>query len=408
MQNQRALKNTPPIWLIVLIVGLPQLSETVYTPSLPDIARTLQTAASMVEYTLTIYLFGMALGILYWGKLSDSLGRKPCILAGFLTFILGCVGCYVSTSIMMLMMSRFVQAFGGSVGSVLGQALCRDSFCGPELFRVYASMSTALAAFPAFGPIVGGLIADNLGWVNIFLFLILFGLCVGFLIVTMLPETHDVASRVKVSISDVFTSMIFNKRLMGLTLLVGAGNGMVFSYFAEGSFVLIDLLGMSASYYGMSFVLIATATMLGAITSKKLHSHIDSMVIVKMGINAVFCSTLLFSIITICSQYWNFNPLFLIVMIIGLHMINAFGICLIISNALAAALVDYRHCIGTASSLFGFMYMVGTSLTTFGMGMLHNGTLFSMPFYFFSIAVFMQIVYFFSISRDKKCIVFAN
>lgn len=56
----------PALWLIVLIVGLPQLSETVYTPSLPDIARDLLTSESMVEYTLTIYLFAFAIGTLFW------------------------------------------------------------------------------------------------------------------------------------------------------------------------------------------------------------------------------------------------------------------------------------------------------------------------------------------------------
>ncbi len=45
----------PAIWLIVLIVGLPQLSETVYTPSLPDIAHALRASEAMVEYTLTVY-----------------------------------------------------------------------------------------------------------------------------------------------------------------------------------------------------------------------------------------------------------------------------------------------------------------------------------------------------------------
>ena len=48
----------PAVWLIVLIIGVPQLSETVYTPSLPDIARALMCSESMVEYTLTIYLVG--------------------------------------------------------------------------------------------------------------------------------------------------------------------------------------------------------------------------------------------------------------------------------------------------------------------------------------------------------------
>ena len=84
----------PAIWLIVLIVGLPQLSETVYTPSLPDIAHALRVSESAVEYTLTIYLFGFAIGMLFWGKLSDAVGRKPCVLAGLFIFILGCIGCY--------------------------------------------------------------------------------------------------------------------------------------------------------------------------------------------------------------------------------------------------------------------------------------------------------------------------
>ena len=122
-----------------MIVGLPQLSETVYTPSLPDIARGLRTREAMVEQTLTIYLFAFALGMLFWGQISDKFGRKPCILAGLLVFIAGCISCYFSTSIEMLMLSRFIQAFGGSTCSVLGQAICRDAFHGPELGRVYSA-----------------------------------------------------------------------------------------------------------------------------------------------------------------------------------------------------------------------------------------------------------------------------
>ena len=76
----------PGLWLIVLLVGLPQLSETVYTPSLPEIAYAMKASESMVEYTLTIYLFGFAIGTLFFGKISDRFGRKPCLLAGVINF----------------------------------------------------------------------------------------------------------------------------------------------------------------------------------------------------------------------------------------------------------------------------------------------------------------------------------
>ncbi|MDZ5762651.1 MFS transporter N-terminal domain protein [Candidatus Cyrtobacter comes] len=236
----------PAIWLIVLIVGLPQLSETVYTPSLPDIAHTLLTSEGMVEYTLTIYLFGFAFGTLFWGRISDKLGRKPCIIAGLLLFIFGCVGCYFSNSIEMLMISRLVQAFGGSIGSVLGQAICRDAFHGPALGMVYSTIGSALALFPALGPLCGGLIAEMFGWRNIFVFLILFALIVTFLVSMRLPETY--ASRKQVSMCDIAKQLLTDKKVLGFALIVAGCNGILFSYFAEGSFYLIKGLNLSPSH----------------------------------------------------------------------------------------------------------------------------------------------------------------
>jgi len=71
------------------------------------------------------------------------------------------------------------------------------------------------------------------------------------------------------------------------------------------------------------------------------------------------------------------------------QMIIVFGICMASTNALALALVDYKWCVGTASSLFGFFYYTGISLFTLGMGSFHNGTLFPMPFYFLAISLLM-------------------
>ena len=182
--------SLPPFWIIAFIAGLPLFAETAYTPSLPDIARALKVSESMAEYTLTVYIFGMAIGILFWGHLSDRIGRKPCILGALCFFILGCVGCYFSESIHILMFFRLIQAFGGSVGNVLAQSIARDAFQGPALGKAYSVVASSVALFPAIGPVIGGHIAEYFGWYDIFLFLIIFALVLGWAVVKKLPETH--------------------------------------------------------------------------------------------------------------------------------------------------------------------------------------------------------------------------
>lgn len=383
----------PALWLIVLIVGLPQLSETVYTPSLPDIERALRTTEANVEYTLTIYLLGFALGVLFWGKISDKLGRKPCVIAGLLVFIFGSLSCYFSSSIELLMISRLVQAFGGSVGSVLGQAIGRDAFRGPALGKLYSSVGVALSLFPAIGPLCGGLIAEIFGWRNIFIFLSLFAALVTFLVSLRLPETHPHASRTRVSLWTIATQLATDKKVIAFGLIVAGCNGIAFSYFAEGSFYLIKMLGLSPSHYGLSFTAIALSTMLGGMLSKKLHNNHSSKEIMGYGLFIIAFATTIFSCIALITHnLWILSPPIMIAVTILSQMCCAFGMCMATSNALALALVDYKHAVGTASSLFGFFYYCLISLFTLFMGLLHNGTLLPMPLYFFALSCFMMSV----------------
>lgn len=378
----------PAIWLIILIVGLPLLSETVYTPSLPDIAHALSVSDSWVEYTLTIYLFGFALGTLIWGNLSDKWGRKPCLVAGLAIYLVGCLGCYLSDSIFWLMVSRFIQAFGGSVGSVLGQAICRDAFHGPTLGKVYASVGAALAVFPAIGPIIGGAIDQNFGWSAIFLFLITFGALVLGLSMWSLAETHHKESREHIPLKDTLFKMMRDRHVIGYGFLVAAANGIAFSYYAEGPFFMIDLLKLTPSQYGLTFIALASATLCGGLVGRKLHDHRDSRAILNYGLGTTLLGSFFFvGIIGI-----PFNRILLIGGSLLAMMLMMGGIALVTSNALSLSLVGYKKCIGTASSLFGFFYYSLVSLFTLGIGYLHNETLAVMPIYFCGIAVFMIVI----------------
>jgi len=379
--------------LLILIVGLPQLSETVYTPALPDISQALGVADAWIEYTLTIYLAGFAVGTLFWGRLSDRLGRKPCLLLGFLIYILGCIGCYFSGSITLLMISRFIQAFGGSTGSVVGQAVLRDSFQGVERGKAYSILGTALAFSPAIGPIVGGMIDQNFGWPAIFLFLILFGLITCYFTYIKLLETHFPSSQHAISLGHMTLKLIKNPRVMAYSVLVAGCSGITFSFYAEGPFYLIEILGMNPVSYGSIFIGAAMTGVLGGWLSRKMHDHLTSLSIIKRGIGVVFLGSSLFMMMTIILNYFDATPLLSIILTIGCMMIIMLGIALIIPSSLSLALDEYRNAVGTASSLFGFFYYSLASLVTLGMGSLHNGSLLPMPIYFWGMTVLIWIVF---------------
>ncbi|RTL04331.1 Bcr/CflA family efflux MFS transporter [Candidatus Dependentiae bacterium] len=383
----------PAIWLIILIVGLPQLSETVYTPSLPDIANGLSTTESMVESTLSIYLAAFAIGTLFWGRLSDTYGRKPCVIIGLLCFVFGCVWCYYSTTIYLLLAGRFVQAFGGSTGSVLGQAICRDAFDGPELGKVFALLGSALAIFPAVGPIIGGFIAEQYGWQAIFLFLIAVASILICLIFVLLPETLKKQNQIIPSTKAIWYLLSKDWHVLGLGFIVAACNGIMFSYFAEGPFYLISLLQLRPTYYGLTFILVAAGTLAGGITSRYLHRFFNGTRIMQYGLYIICFSSFLFScfVSTAFLGLALSNKVLIFVTILSQLMVS-FGICMATTNALATALIEYKWCIGTASALFGFFYYCLISAFTFGMAWLHNGTLYPMPFYFFGLGLAMILV----------------
>jgi MFS family permease len=295
----------------------------------------------------------------------------------------------MSDSLYLLMISRFVQGFGGSIGSVLAQAICRDAFSGPALGKAYSSIVGALAFFPAVGPIIGGIIIQKFNWPMIFIFLVFCGVLIFLITVKKLPETLSTHQKNLPSLSTVLCQLAKDQKVIGFGLLVAMCNGITFSYYAEGPFYLIELLGLSPSQYGTTFVLMAFSTIIGSLFSAKMQTRVDPLTIISYGLGVILLSNFLFFGSVLFKSIFHISKSGMLILTIASMMANMAGICVVTSNALAISLKDYKHVIGTASSLFGFFYYIGISLCTFGVGLIHNGTLVPMPLYFLGLAVLM-------------------
>ncbi|WP_417905176.1 multidrug effflux MFS transporter [Candidatus Tisiphia endosymbiont of Micropterix aruncella] len=394
-----------PLYIIILMVIIPTLSETIYTPSLPDLAKDLKISANLAEYTLTIFLFGFAVGVLIWGNLSDFYGRKPCILTGFLIYTLSCFICYLADNINMLLAARFMQAFGASVGSVLGQAIARDIIKPAERGKMFSTIAIAIAFAPAIGPIIGGFVIKFYHWSAVFLVLIVIAIFIMVLISARLPETNLNLRTERLVIplyKECFGKMIKDPRLLGLAFLTGAVNGILFGYFTEAPFYFISGLNILTSSFGMISFFICIPLALGGLISKKMHK------LQKTSDNIIFAAIkvmCLGSLLFLLSSYFNLinkdnvtGSLLQTLLWLGIIMT---GITMIAPNCLSQALEDYGKFAGTAASLFGFMYYIIVTSFTALMGYMHNGSLTQLPLFMLIISISMMLVFHIVINKQQ-------
>jgi len=370
-------------------VGFPQISETIYTPSLPDIADNLHASSNMIQLTLSIYFLGFALGVFCWGRLSDSIGRRPALLWGIVVYGLGSFGCYLSDSVEWLLLSRFIQAFGASTGSVVTQTILRESIDGAKRHALFAQISAALAFTPAIGPLIGGWVDQSLGFRAVFFTLVVMSVAIFMYTFASLPETRVTTGGSSIRTLSVAKRLLSDRRVWAFGFLIGATNGILFSYYAEAPFIFIEYFQMSPGIFGFFGIFVALSSIFGAMLSKKMLANYPAEKIILLG--SVITSIGAVCLVGLTGYGTSPSALSLILMVTFLFIL-LLGIGMTIPNCLSLALVHYHDVLGTAGAIFGLGYYLLVSLITSGMSYLHNDSLLTMPAYFLVLALAMVIV----------------
>lgn len=393
---------TPSTLLIIFLIGFPQISETIYTPALPNIASSLMTTSTLTQWTLSIYFIGFAVGVFYWGRLSDRIGRRSTMLLGLLIYGIANIICLLSPSISMLLLARFIQAFGASVGSVVTLTIAREAFEDVARLKLFAMIGVALSLTPAIGPFIGGYVNDWFGWRANFIVLIL--MTIGLCIYTYrrLPETRIHHNTQSVKVSQAFYALIRDKHVLGCACIIGAINGILFSYYAEAPFVFIKLIGISPSTYGWLGLFIGSASLFGSMLAHKLSDYFTGKHIAYVGCGIMLVSNFLFCLFAWMGLINNQHVLQSILLVMLPMAGIILGSCsLTLPFVISMALNQYKAILGTASAIFGLFYYILISLCTWFMGLIHNGTIIPMPFYFLILSFLTVMAYYF-VAKNKQ------
>ncbi|MCI0766982.1 multidrug effflux MFS transporter [Bacillus sp. TL12] len=381
--------SVPSLWLMIILVAFPQISETIYTPSLPDISKALHVSNNATQLTLSIYFAGFALGVFCWGWLSDIIGRRPAMIWGIVTYGVGSLLCYLAHSIEVLLLSRFVQAFGASTGSVVTQTILRESVDGHKRHVMFAQISAVIAFTPAIGPLIGGWIDQIFGFRSVFLTLVLMSIGLLFCTCMNLPETRTNVTANRINIFSVIKRMIRDPKVVAFGVLIGGTNGILFSYYAEAPFIFIEYFNLSPGVFGFLGIVVAFASIIGAQISKRLLLVYKPEKIIDIGRIVMTGGTIILSIVAFAGTIANM--IYMILFLVAIFVL-LLGIGIALPNCLSLALVDFQDVIGTAGALFSLGYYIIVTVTIWGMSQLHTGFLLVMPLYFLLLAVVMTVL----------------
>jgi DHA1 family bicyclomycin/chloramphenicol resistance-like MFS transporter len=235
---------------------------------------------------VSIYLVAFAVASLLHGSLSDALGRRPVIIAGSLLYAVTSAVCALAPTMPMLLGARAVQGLVAGAGMIVGRTVVRDLFDGAHAQRFMSHISMIFAVAPALAPIVGGWILGWGSWRTIFWVLSGYGLVLVVLTLTSLPETHPAERRVPVHPRPLLASFVSAAGDRGVLRLSGAialNFGALFLYISSAPAVVVDHLGLGERDFGVLFVPLVVAMMLGSFLTGRLAGRVRQGVFVLAG-----------------------------------------------------------------------------------------------------------------------------
>ncbi len=178
--------------LPILLAGLAMLGPftiNIYMPSFEQMKGVFGVTDVELQITLSLYFAAFAFMSLWHGAFSDSLGRRPVVIAGLLVFALASIGAACATRIEQVYVCRVLQGLSAGAGIVVGRAVIRDLYAGVAAQRLYALVIMLFALAPAIGPVLGGWLQVHAGWRANFALLGAMGMTLLAMVLFCLPET---------------------------------------------------------------------------------------------------------------------------------------------------------------------------------------------------------------------------
>ena len=348
----RALRRTPATAMTTgLLLVLALLSATgpfatdLYLPSFPVMTEDLSASATGVQLTLTAFLLGMGTGQLVFGPLSDRYGRFRPLLLGSAGFVLASAACALAPTLAVLIAARLAQGLCASAGVVIARAMVADLTTGATSARTFSLLMTIGGVAPVVAPTIGGLLAETAGWRGVLWVLAGLALVMFVCAASVLSETQPRAHRSSGPVLAGLAAVLRKRKFLGYAVLFASTFGVLMGYISASPFIYQNLMGLSASAYGVAFGINALGLVASGFISARLARRVPPRKTVTAAVSVLLAMSLAILALTVTAA----PPLLLAVPI----LCAASSVGFIMGNTTSLALAEVGRAAGSGSAVLG-------------------------------------------------------
>ncbi|MCS3457192.1 DHA1 family bicyclomycin/chloramphenicol resistance-like MFS transporter [Aeromonas sp. BIGb0405] len=342
----------PLILLLVLLVLFSPLAIDIYLPAIPQMAEQLGAEVTLMQGTITWFLFSMGLGQLLVGPLADRYGRKPIALCGVVLYGLSALAAGFAASLGELMLARVLQGFGACATSVAAFSVVRDSYGPKKSGQMISYLNGAICFIPALAPLLGGWLTAQAGWSANFWFMAGYAALVGGWLMWRMPETRPDETRSEGTLiswarySPVLRSpsFLFNASLCMLAMAV------ILAYVTAAPVQLMVKLGLDMDGFSRWFAANAVLNIATCFLAPRFIAWVGARRTLRLGLLVICLSALVLTLVQDVQ-----HPLAMM----GPVFLSSIGFAMVLGAAAGMALAPFGHCAGTAAALLGLFQMSG-------------------------------------------------
>ncbi len=360
------------IALVALTTSLVAMSIDTMLPALGYIASDLELQnPNDRQWVLTAFFFGLTLGQLVVGPMSDHTGRKPALYAGLGLFVVGASWCALAPSFGVLVAGRALQGFGAAGPRVVAVAIVRDLHSGRGMARVMSFVQSVFILVPVLAPAFGQSVLLVAPWRVLFWILAAAALLDGAWFGLRQRETLPVERRAPISVRGMLRAsgeVLRHRVSRNYTLATGAVFGALIGYLSMSQQVFQELYGLG-ELFPVFFGACALSLGLASLTNARLVMRLGMRSVSR---RAVITEVIFSSAFLLAAVLWDGHPP-LWFFTLGM-MVCFFCNGLLFGNYNARAMQPMAHIAGAAAAVTGALgSLVALALGT-PLGWAYDGT----------------------------------